>query len=83
LVFPFLPNKIGYLLGLPSKKLDQIIYYERYVVINPGVKSEELAYLDFLSEEEYFTILETLPKDNQLLEDTIPTSLWPKWVQMP
>jgi DNA-directed RNA polymerase subunit beta' len=70
--FRSLPNKIGYLLGLPSKKLDQIIYYERYVVVNPGVKSDELAYLDFLTEEEYFNILESLPKENQLLEDDDP-----------
>jgi DNA-directed RNA polymerase subunit beta' len=70
--FRSLPNKIGYLLGMPSKKLDQIIYYERYVIINAGVKSDEFSYLDFLTEEEYFTILESLPKDNQLLEDNDP-----------
>jgi DNA-directed RNA polymerase subunit beta' len=70
--FRSLPNKIGYLLGLPSKKLDQIIYYERYAVINPGIKSDEFKYLDFLSEEEYFNVLETLPKENQLLEDDDP-----------
>ncbi len=70
--FRSLPNKIGYLLGLPSKKLDQIIYYERYVIVNPGVKSDELNTLDFLSEEEYFAILESLPKENQLLEDDDP-----------
>ncbi len=70
--FRSLPNKIGYLLGLPSKKLDQIIYYERYVIVNAGVKSDEYNYLDFLTEEEYFNVLETLPKDNQLLEDDDP-----------
>ncbi len=70
--FRSLPNKIGYLLGLPSKKLDQIIYYERYVVVNPGIKSDEFSVLDFLTEEEYFTILESLPKENQLLEDDDP-----------
>ncbi len=70
--FRSLPNKIGYLLGLASKKLDQIIYYERYVVVNPGVKSDEFKTLDFLTEEEYFTILESLPKENQLLEDDDP-----------
>lgn len=71
--FRSLPNKIGYLLGLPTKKLDTIIYYERYVVINPGVKQADgVNYLDFLSEEEYFTIMENLPKENQLLEDTDP-----------
>jgi DNA-directed RNA polymerase subunit beta' len=70
--FRSLPNKIGYLLGLPSKKLDQIIYYERYVIINPGIKSDEYAYLDFIPEEDYFNILETLPKENQMLEDDDP-----------
>jgi len=70
--FRSLPNKIGYLLGMPSKKLDQIIYYERYVIVNPGVKSDEFSALDFLTEEEYFNILETLPKENQLLDDSDP-----------
>ena len=71
--FKSLPNKIGYLLGLPTKKLDMIIYYERYVVVNPGVKAGDgINYLDFLSEEEYLNILETLPKDNQYLDDTDP-----------
>lgn len=71
--FRSLPNKIGYLLGLPTKKLDMIIYYERYVVINPGVKQADgLNYLDFLTEEEYFSIVENLPKENQLLDDEDP-----------
>jgi DNA-directed RNA polymerase subunit beta' len=71
--FKSLPNKIGYLLGLPTKKLDMIIYYERYVVVNAGVKGADgINYLDFLSEEEYLNILETLPKDNQYLDDTDP-----------
>ena len=71
--FKSLPNKIGYLLGLPSKKLDSIIYYERYVVINPGVKAAEgIKYLDFLTEEEYLDILDTLPKENQFLDDSDP-----------
>ncbi|MGQ0828871.1 MAG: DNA-directed RNA polymerase subunit beta' [Bacteroidota bacterium] len=71
--FKSLPNKIGYLLGLPTKKLDMIIYYERYVVVNAGVKAADgVNYLDFLSEEEYLNILETLPKDNQYLDDTDP-----------
>ena len=69
--FRSLPNKIGYLLGLPSKKLDAVIYYERYIVIQPGVK-DDLATYDLLSEEEYLNVLDTLPKDNQLLEDTDP-----------
>ncbi|MCE2772779.1 MAG: DNA-directed RNA polymerase subunit beta' [Bacteroidetes bacterium] len=71
--FRSLPNKIGYLLGLPTKKLDMIIYYERYVVINAGVKSEGgIQYMDFLTEEQYLEILETLPKDNQYLDDADP-----------
>ncbi|MBN2275783.1 MAG: DNA-directed RNA polymerase subunit beta' [Bacteroidales bacterium] len=71
--FRTLPNKIGYLLGLPSKKLDSIIYYERYVVINPGIKSADgVQYLDFLTEEEYLDILDSLPKENQLLDDSHP-----------
>ncbi len=69
--FRSLPNKIGYLLGLPSKKLDAVIYYERYVVINPGV-AEGVEKLQLLSEEEYFDIIDALPKDNQLLEDGHP-----------
>jgi len=71
--FRSLPNKIGLLLGLPTKKLDSIIYYERYVVINPGIKGEDgINYLDFLTEEEYLDIIESLPKENQQLDDTDP-----------
>ena len=74
--FRSLPNKIGYLLGLPSKKLDMIIYYERYVVIQPGIakgpEGEEINKMDFLTEEEYLTILESLPIENQYLEDSDP-----------
>ena len=71
--FRSLPNKIGYLLGLPTKKLDSIIYYERYVVINPGIKlAEGVKQLDFLTEEEYLDILDTLPKENQYLDDDDP-----------
>ncbi|HPF97150.1 MAG TPA: DNA-directed RNA polymerase subunit beta' [Mangrovimonas sp.] len=74
--FRSLPNKIGYLLGLPSKKLDMIIYYERYVVIQPGIAKnidgDALQAMDFLTEEEYLNILETLPQDNQYLDDTDP-----------
>ncbi len=71
--FKTLPNKIGYLLGLPTKKLDSIIYYERYVVINPGIKEADgVNYLDFLTEEEYMDILDSLPKENQFLEDDNP-----------
>ncbi len=74
--FRSLPNKIGYLLGLPSKKLDMIIYYERYVVIQPGIakgpEGEEVQKMDFLTEEEYLNILDTIPAENQYLEDTDP-----------
>ena len=71
--FKSLPNKIGYLLGLPTKKLDLIVYYERYVVIKAGIKGEDgIQYLDFLTEEEYLDILDTLPKDNQMLDDEDP-----------
>ena len=71
--FRSLPNKIGYLLGMPSKKLDAIIYYERYVVIQPGIKEEEgINKLDFLTEDEYLDILDKLPRENQLLDDSDP-----------
>jgi DNA-directed RNA polymerase subunit beta' len=71
--FRSLPNKIGYLIGLPTKKLDSIIYYERYIVINPGIKAiDGVKYLDFLTEEEYLDILDSLPKENQYLDDTDP-----------
>ena len=70
--FRSLPNKIGYLLGIPTKKLDSIIYYERYVVIQPGALDDQVAERDLLTEDEYLDLLETLPKENQLLEDTDP-----------
>ena len=74
--FRSLPNKIGYLLGLPSKKLDMIIYYERYVVIQPGnavnEDGEPVQKMDFLTEEEYLNIAEALPQENQYLEDSDP-----------
>ncbi|MDO6473091.1 DNA-directed RNA polymerase subunit beta' [Maribacter sp. 1_MG-2023] len=74
--FRSLPNKIGYLLGLPSKKLDMIIYYERYVVIQPGIakgpEGEEIQKMDFLTEEEYLNIIDTIPQENQYLEDSDP-----------
>ena len=74
--FRSLPNKIGYLLGLPSKKLDMIIYYERYVVIQPGnavnEEGEPVKKMDFLTEEEYLNIAEALPQENQYLEDSDP-----------
>ena len=74
--FRSLPNKIGYLLGLPTKKLDMIIYYERYVVVQPGAALDEEGNpynkMDFLTEEEYLNILEKLPPENQFLEDSDP-----------
>ena len=77
--FRSLPNKIGYLLGIPTKKLDMIIYYERYVVIQPGVlekKDEEdevgVKKMDLLTEDEYLDLLDKLPKDNQYLDDSDP-----------
>jgi DNA-directed RNA polymerase subunit beta' len=74
--FRSLPNKIGYLLGLPSKKLDMIIYYERYVVIQAGIAKNEdgapLKKMEFLTEEEYLNILDTLPQENQYLDDNDP-----------
>ena len=71
--FKSLPNKIGYLLGMSSKKLETIVYYERYVIIQPGMKQEKgMNYGDLLTEEEYLDILDTLPKDNQLLPDEDP-----------
>jgi len=75
--FRSLPNKIGYLLGLPTKKLDQIIYYERYVVVQPGnavnAEGEPLQKMDFITEEEYLDVLEKLPRENQYLEDNDPS----------
>lgn len=71
--FRSLPNKIGYLLGLPTKKLDQIIYYERYVVIQPGIKAEDgLTEMEFLTEDEYLDIMDKLPRENQSLDDSDP-----------
>ena len=71
--FRSLPNKIGYLLGLPTKSLDAIIYYERYVVIQPGIAAEEgIEKLQLLSEEEYLDLLDKLPQSNQYLEDSDP-----------
>ena len=69
--FKSLPNKIGYLLGMSSKKLETIIYYERYVVIQPGIKNE-FKVADLLTEEEYLDLLDTLPKENQYLPDDDP-----------
>src|SRR5690606_24072098 len=74
--FKSLPNKIAYLLGLSSKKLESIIYYERYVVVQAGAIAEKgqngSTYLDLLTEEEYLDILDALPPENQMLDDTDP-----------
>ncbi|MFZ4457261.1 MAG: DNA-directed RNA polymerase subunit beta' [Bacteroidales bacterium] len=71
--FRSLPNKIGYLLGIPTKKLDSIVYYERYIVVQAGVKAEDgIEYQQLLSEEEYLDILEALPRENQLMDDSDP-----------
>ena len=71
--FRSLPSKIGYLLGIPTKKLDTIIYYERYVVIQAGAAAEQgLADLDLLAEKEYLDALAALPKGNQQLDDSDP-----------
>ncbi len=75
--FRTLPNKIGYLLGLPTKKMDMIIYYERYVVIQAGVgglneEGDPIKDNDFITEEEYLNILDALPTENQYLPDEDP-----------
>ncbi|MDR0982872.1 MAG: DNA-directed RNA polymerase subunit beta' [Culturomica sp.] len=74
--FKSLPNKIGYLLGLPSKKLDTVIYYERYIIINQGAavdyKERSTAKMELLTEEEYMDIVDSLPAENQHLEDDDP-----------
>ena len=83
--FRSLPNKIGYLLGLPTKKLDAVVYYEKYIVIQPGImagkmdpekEGQELNgshKMDLLSEDEYLNIIDKLPEDNEYLEDTDPS----------
>ncbi len=72
--FKSLPNKTGYLLGMSSKKLESIVYYERYVVIQSGIRADKNQNPgDLLTEEEYLEILETLPKDNQYLPDDDPS----------
>jgi DNA-directed RNA polymerase subunit beta' len=72
--FKSLPNKTGYLLGMSSKKLESIVYYERYVVIQSGIRADKNQNPgDLLTEEEYLEILETLPKENQYLPDDDPT----------
>ena len=85
--FKSLPNKIGYLLGLSSKKMETIVYYERYAVIQAGItengvtiagEERNLEYLELLTEEEYLEVMETLPKENQMLEDEDPNKFLAK-----
>ena len=83
--FRSLPNKIGYLLGLPTKKLDQVIYYEKYIVIQPGILEGQKDAegvddlngshkLDLLSEEEYLDIIDNkIPENNDMLDDSDPS----------
>ena len=71
--FKSLPNKIGYMLGMSSKKLETIVYYERYVVVQAGIRADKgQNYGDLLTEEEYLDIIDALPKDNQMLPDEDP-----------
>ncbi len=71
--FRSLPSKIGYLLGIPTKMLDAVIYYERYIVIQPGAAAEfGVSEKDLLAEKEYLDILAQLPKGNAQLDDSDP-----------
>ena len=80
--FRSLPNKIGYLLGLPTKKLDAVIYYEKYIVVQPGVMvgkkdAEGMEIngshkMDLLTEDEYIDIMDNLPDGNEYLDDSDP-----------
>ena len=71
--FKSLPTKIGYLLGIPSKRLEAVIYYEKYIVIQAGAAaSNEIHDLDLLAEKEYLDTLASLPKGNQQLDDSDP-----------
>ena len=80
--FRSLPNKIGYLLGIPTKKLDAVIYYEKYIVIQPGVMADRKdaqgfllpgsTKMDLLTEDEYLEILDNLPQGNEYLDDSDP-----------
>ena len=74
--FRSLPNKMGYLLGIPTKKLDMIIYYERYIVIQTGEavdnEGNPFDHMQFLTEEEYLDAQDRLPMENQYMDDTDP-----------
>ncbi|MCQ2176022.1 MAG: DNA-directed RNA polymerase subunit beta' [Bacteroidales bacterium] len=67
--FKSAPNKISALLGLPSKKLESVIYYEKYIVVNPGESG--LKKMDLLSEDEYLDAVAKFP-DNDYLKDDDP-----------
>ncbi|MDG5768155.1 DNA-directed RNA polymerase subunit beta' [Balneolales bacterium ANBcel1] len=71
--FKSMPNKIAYLLGLSSKNLDKIVYYENFVVVKPGL-ARDLGYKvgDMISEEEYYDIMGQLPEDHRNIEDDDP-----------
>ncbi len=68
--FKALPSKIGNIIGMTTKELEKIIYYESYVVINPGTTG--LSFKDLISEDQYYEILSTLPHDNDALDDNDP-----------
>ncbi len=77
--FRSLPNKMGYLLGLPTKKLDAVIYYEKYIVIQSGVMKDEKVNEEevvednlLLTEDEYLNLMDRLPEGNQALDDSDP-----------
>lgn len=71
--FKSLPNKLGAFVGMPSKALEAVIYYEKLVVVQAGVAQElGINKLDLLSEEEYYEVLDRIPKENPLLEDSDP-----------
>jgi DNA-directed RNA polymerase subunit beta' len=82
--FRSLPNKIGYILGLPSKKLDMIIYYERYVVIQAGIakgpEGESYPKIRLLNRRRILKYCGYLPMENQYLDDSDPNKFMPKWV---
>ena len=79
--FRSIPNKIGYLLGLPTKKLDAIIYYERYVVIQPGVLSDEVHSMTCLKKENTWTCWKSCRKTTSSSKIQIPISSLPRWAR--
>ena len=82
--FKSLPNKIGALLGLSSKDVDAVIYYEKYIVIQPGMAESDNVRKNTLLTEESITRLWTIcPQRTNCWTITIPTSSWPRWVLKP